>query len=110
MLLPGCAHICVSLRKGTPRPWTISSGNPPRNSASNHKKVFFRSGWAHYETAQQGSLRLSPTPDRLKPLEADYDKMQEMFFGDRPAFAQVLQVIRDWESGFNQTSTKNPTT
>ena len=69
-----------------------------------HKKVFFRSGWAHYETAQQGSLRVSPTPDRLKPLEADYDKMQEMFFGDRPAFTEIFRVIREWEDGFNQPS------
>jgi predicted nucleotidyltransferase component of viral defense system len=75
-----------------------------------HKKVFFRSAWAHYGTAQQGSLRLSPTPDRLKSLEADYDKMQEMFFGDRPAFAEILRVIRDWETGFNQTPTAKKTT
>jgi len=67
-----------------------------------HKKVFFRSGWAHYETAQKGSLRISPAPDRLKPLEADYDKMQEMFFGDRPDFAEILRGIGKWEHGFNQ--------
>lgn len=75
-----------------------------------HKKVFFRSGWAHYETAHKGSLRLSPTSDRLKPLEADYDKMQEMFFGDRPAFTKVLRVIGEWESGFNQTASRKATT
>ena len=69
-----------------------------------HKKVFFRSGWANYDTAQKGSLRISPAPDRLKPLEADYDKMQEMFFGDRPAFTEIFRVIREWEDGFNQPS------
>ena len=68
-----------------------------------HKKVFFRSGWAHYETAHRGGLRLSPSTDRLKSLEADYDKMQEMFFGERPAFSEVLRVIGDWENRFNIT-------
>jgi predicted nucleotidyltransferase component of viral defense system len=69
-----------------------------------HKKVFFRSGWAHYETAQRGSLRISPLSDRLKTLEADYDKMQEMFFGDRPTFDEILRVIAAWEKSFNQTT------
>jgi len=67
-----------------------------------HKQVFFRSGWAHYETARKGSLRISPAPDRLRPLEADYDKMQEMFFGDRPAFTEILQVIGEWGHRFNE--------
>jgi len=68
-----------------------------------HKKVFFRSGWAHYETAQPGSLRLSPSTDRLKALDADYDKMQEMFFGDRPTFGEILENIREWEHRFNHS-------
>lgn len=74
-----------------------------------HKKVFFRSGWAHYETAKKGSLRLAPAPDRLKPLEADYDKMQEMFFGDRPAFTEILRVIGEWEHTFNGPAKPNRT-
>jgi Nucleotidyl transferase AbiEii toxin, Type IV TA system len=68
-----------------------------------HKQVFFRSGWAHYETARQGAPRLSPAPDRLKLLEADYDRMQEMFFGDRPTFPEILQGIGEWEGRFNKT-------
>jgi hypothetical protein len=67
-----------------------------------HKQVFFRSAWAHYDSAHPGGLRLSPVPERLKELESDYEKMQEMFFGDRPAFAQILQVIGEWENDFNQ--------
>ncbi|MFA6413501.1 MAG: nucleotidyl transferase AbiEii/AbiGii toxin family protein [Syntrophales bacterium] len=67
-----------------------------------HKKVFFQSGWAHYDDAKQGSLRLMPHQKRTKALEEDYDRMREMFFSERPAFADVLRILSDWENHFNQ--------
>lgn len=67
-----------------------------------HKKVFFPSGWAHYDEAIQGSLRLTPHPGRIRQLEEDYDKMREMFFAERPAFAEVLRILEEWETHFNQ--------
>ena len=67
-----------------------------------HKKVFFPSGWAHYDEAIQGSLRLTPHAGRIRQLEEDYDKMREMFFAERPAFAEVLHVLERWETHFNQ--------
>jgi hypothetical protein len=67
-----------------------------------HKKVFFPSGWAHYDEAAQGSLRLTPHPKRIRQLEEDYDKMREMFFAERPAFVEVLQILEEWETHFNQ--------
>jgi hypothetical protein len=67
-----------------------------------HKKVFFPSGWAHYDEAIRGSLRLTPHPARIRQLEEDYDKMREMFFAERPAFAEVLQILEEWETHFNQ--------
>lgn len=67
-----------------------------------HKKVFFQSGWAHYDDAKQGGLRLMPHQKRIKTLEEDYDRMREMFFSERPAFADVLQILSDWENHFNQ--------
>ena len=67
-----------------------------------HKKVFFSSGWAHYDEAIQGSLRLTPHPGRIRQLQEDYDKMREMFFSERPAFAEVLRILEEWETHFNQ--------
>jgi hypothetical protein len=67
-----------------------------------HKKVFFPSGWAHYDEAIRGKLRLTPHPGRIRHLEEDYDKMREMFFAERPAFADVLQILEEWENHFNQ--------
>ena len=67
-----------------------------------HKKVFFPSGWSHYDEAIRGSLRLSPPPGRIRQLEEDYDKMRDMFFSEQPVFAEVLQVLEEWETHFNQ--------
>jgi hypothetical protein len=67
-----------------------------------HKKVFFPSGWAHYDEAIRGKLRLTPHPGRIRHLEEDYNKMREMFFAERPAFADVLQILEEWENHFNQ--------
>ena len=69
-----------------------------------HKKVFFRSGWARYDEAKRGSLRLLPLPQRAHALAADYDTMQEMFFGERPPFADVLCALGEWEQQFNHGS------
>jgi len=66
-----------------------------------HKKVFFPSAWAHYDQAIRGSLRLTPHPVRIRQLEDDYDKMREMFFAERPAFAEVLRILEEWETHFN---------
>ena len=68
-----------------------------------HKKIFFSSGWAHYDEAKPGSLRLTPAPERVKALEDDYDRMQEMFFAERPSFADILRTIGEWENLFNRS-------
>ena len=67
-----------------------------------HKKVFFQSGWAHYDEAKQRSLRLGPHRRRIKALAEDYDRMREMFFSERPAFTDVLHILSEWENHFNQ--------
>jgi hypothetical protein len=67
-----------------------------------HKKVFFQSGWARYDEARWGSLRLMPMPQRIRALEEDYDTMREMFFAERPPFAEVLRILGEWEQQFNQ--------
>ena len=52
-----------------------------------HKRLFFRSAWAHYEEAKPGSFRLVPPNMRLTHLKVDYAEMhQVMIFGDSPSF------------------------
>lgn len=67
-----------------------------------HKALFFKSSWAKYDEARKGSLRISPPDGRVAALQADYGRMKEMFFGEPPAFDEMLQLLKQWEVGFNQ--------
>ncbi len=66
-----------------------------------HKQIFFRSGWAHYETACPGTFRLIPPVHRLPSLRSDYRKMQEMFFEEPPTFKSILETLEKLERDIN---------
>jgi hypothetical protein len=66
-----------------------------------HKEVFFPAAWARYADAKPGTLRIVPPDARLSELEQDYRKMQEMIFGDPPAFERLLEVLREIEREIN---------
>jgi hypothetical protein len=61
---------------------------------SNHKALFFKANWAHYEEAKPGSLKLLPREDQIKQLKTDYRQMQEMFFEDPPSFENILGKLK----------------
>jgi len=67
-----------------------------------HKSLFFKSSWAKYGEAMKGTLRIVPPDYRMKALQDDYGKMQQMFFGPPPKFDAMMGVLRNWESEFNQ--------
>ena len=66
-----------------------------------HKEVFFPAAWARYADAKPGTLRIVPPDARLTELEQDYRKMQEMIFGEPPAFERLLEVLREIENAIN---------
>ena len=66
-----------------------------------HKNLFFKSSWAKYGEATQGTLRIAPPEQRLKALRDDYAKMQQMFFGEQPEFDKIIALLTQWESDFN---------
>jgi hypothetical protein len=66
-----------------------------------HKEVFFPTAWARYEDAKRGTLRIVPPDSRLSELEQDYRKMQEMIFGEPPAFESLLDTLREIERKIN---------
>jgi hypothetical protein len=69
---------------------------------TDHKSVFFRAAWANYGTARVGTLRLSPHPDRIADLRADYRKMAPMMFDDPPpTFDEILVRIAKLEKQIN---------
>jgi len=66
-----------------------------------HKSVYFASGWAHYETAVSGGLRLVPNEARQKDLAHDYSLMRDMFFGPSPTFEEILATLQALEVEIN---------
>ncbi len=67
----------------------------------NHKRTYFQSAWANYDTAQPGSLRLVPPDHRLADLRADHQQMQEMFTEAPPPFDDILRQLRSIEDRLN---------
>jgi hypothetical protein len=66
------------------------------------KQRFFASGWAHYDSAKPGSLRLHPAASRVEELKRDFNAMEAMFLGEPPIFEDVLAVLRDAEKQLNR--------
>lgn len=66
-----------------------------------HKRLFFASAWAHYETALPGSFHLVPQEHQDAPLRADYTRMREMIFGEVPAWEQIVRGLRALENRIN---------
>lgn len=66
-----------------------------------HKETFYPSGWARYEQARPGSLRLVPPEARVKALEQDYRRMGVMIFGEQPPFGWVLERLAVLERRIN---------
>jgi hypothetical protein len=67
-----------------------------------HKSLFFRMGWARYNEAIKGSLRIAPPEHRVSALREDYRKMEQMFFNQAPEFDNIVALLAQWEREFNQ--------
>lgn len=68
----------------------------------NHKQVFFRSGWANYDRATPGGLRLLPTAAQETVLRLDYARMRDMFFDEPPSFDEILISLKKLEDQLNK--------
>ena len=68
----------------------------------NHRRVFFRYTWFDYSTLKIGRLRLVPADADWPTWQADYENMQgEMFYGEAPAFEDVLAVVGEFQDKLN---------
>lgn len=65
------------------------------------KMRFYSSGWAQYDTALPGSLKLMPSKQVLSALRSDYASMRNMIFGQYPAFEEVLDTLKELEDEIN---------
>ncbi len=70
----------------------------------NFKKKFYPRGWARYEDAKPGTIKLTPPDYRMSEVEKDYLNMRQMFFGDFPAFRELMEYIQELESEINMIS------
>ncbi|WP_107676627.1 nucleotidyl transferase AbiEii/AbiGii toxin family protein [Agrobacterium sp. LAD9] len=72
-------------------------------TVAKHKATFFRSGWASYDTARPGTLRLMPSEARIKDLRSDYRAMVPMMFDEKPpSFDDILAKIEKLQETINR--------
>lgn len=66
------------------------------------KDKFYRCPWARYDLAKRGTMRLMPPDYNLDKLRDDYEHMQNMLFGTKPSFDEVMDGILALEKKINQ--------
>lgn len=66
------------------------------------KTRFYPAGNAHYELAKPGTMRLFPPEDCIPTLCEDYEHMQNMLFGNKPTFEEIMDCIFRLEQEINQ--------
>ncbi len=65
------------------------------------KDKFYHRGWARYDLAVPGTIKLAPPEHVMRAVERDYEEMRFMIFGDRPAFRDLIEALRILESEIN---------
>jgi Nucleotidyl transferase AbiEii toxin, Type IV TA system len=65
------------------------------------KKRFYPSGWAKYDEARIGTLKLLPPEFRYAELRKDYTAMQNMIFDKKLSFDAILKTLEALESEIN---------
>lgn len=65
------------------------------------KQRFYTCAWAQYEEAKVGTLKLFPPEFRHKELKEDYKSMQNMIFGKRLDFDEIISILKELEYEIN---------
>lgn len=66
-----------------------------------NKEVFFYQRWARYDKILDGKLRLTPISEIRSILKSDYQKMDEMIFGEYPQFDDLITDLKELEERIN---------
>lgn len=85
--------------------------SPVKNDALNNiellkkvvefKEKFYRCPWAKYEDAKIGTMKLMPPQRNMQVLIEDYKHMQNMIFGEKPEFNEILIGLQNLEKEIN---------
>jgi len=65
------------------------------------KQKFFPRGWARYDLAEPGTLKLVPPGHVSSSLRSDYRDMQVMVYGESPKWDKVMSALSDLEMEIN---------
>jgi hypothetical protein len=65
------------------------------------KQRFYPRGWARYDLAKPGTLRLVPEGHILESVKNDYKAMRNMIYGDYYDFEKILKVLEELENEIN---------
>ena len=66
------------------------------------KKRFYPRGWADYDAAKPGTLKLLPSKEIEKTLRQDYRDMRSMIYGNYPEFDAILETLKNLEDKINK--------
>ena len=70
-------------------------------SVAEFKQKFYPRGWANYELARLGTIKLYPAEHSIPEIRKDYAKMRKMIYGDYPDFDTILDTITKLENEIN---------
>ena len=65
------------------------------------KDKFYHRGWARYDLAKPGTMKLVPPEHVMKAVVRDYDGMRLMIYGERPDFDEIMTGLRALETEIN---------
>jgi hypothetical protein len=79
----------------------VTDADPAAARSVGKQEKFYHRGWARYDLAKPGTMRISPPPHVRKSVESDYAAMEFMFFGERPAFDDMMDQLAALENEIN---------
>ena len=62
------------------------------------KTKFYPRSWANYNLAKPGTFKLIPPQRILDFMREDYDEMQDMIFGRKPSFDEIIRGLSELEA------------
>lgn len=65
------------------------------------KEKFYHSGWANYQEAKPGTLKLLPPAHSMTELRKDYGKMKMMIYGAPLSFDEIMESLEKLEDEIN---------
>ena len=71
------------------------------HTVAEFKAKFYPASWANYHLAAPGTFKLLQAEWNLRPLANDYKQMAIMFYGEVPAFDDLMESLRGLEHSVN---------